>query len=506
MPEMKTLNGYEVVDAKAREDIKGLQEAIENIDVPEADLTSYALKSELPTKVSQLQNDSKFITLAEVPKTDLSEYAKKSDIPDVSDFITSIPSEYITETELTAKGYATEKYVDDAIAGIEIPEGGGGSDVTEVFCLNVTKNSKLDVSSKADNDQIAVITTVLEHPDACVYLKTSTTKYEPATITRAGNGLSVTFTTPLTLTATSGLCMSYDYLCTLVDEEWQITRTQKVRTYVPLSSKAAVSIDNYATTAYVDNAVLNAGAGGGGSTVLELGENMQEFDSSHAIYKFADRVIETNGAASVTLLTPLGHYVPAVIIDLFNDQVTGYRMFTLHPVTTSWNNLNGQFGPSYTFEHLPFGEADVWRCHYNGTSYMSYCSLEELAYQVGPLRLEAFLHFESDTSVPFEEAEFGYSLMEVLNSGRTPNLVLKLNDPYQPDTICYSSQCNVSYDPINNIYTFIGAYIDTLNTVRSIALKVNLNGLTVSYETLEPLSNAVRSLQARVTALEAAIS
>ena len=113
MPEMKTLNGYEVVDAKARQDIKGIQAAVEAI--PEYDLTSYATKSELPTKVSQLQNDSKFITLEEVPETDLSAYAKKTDIPDVSGFITSIPSEYITESELNAKGYLTEKDLPESI-------------------------------------------------------------------------------------------------------------------------------------------------------------------------------------------------------------------------------------------------------------------------------------------------------------------------------------------------------------------------------------------------------
>lgn len=208
MPEMKTLQGYEIVDAKARKDIEALKNAghateeyvdnaiaaIPEVDltpyatetyvdnaidnIPEVDLSKHALKSELPTKVSQLENDSKFITREEVPETDLSEYAKKSElpsvptkvsaftndagyltahqdisgkadknhthpeyltqhqpldeyakkseIPDVSDFITSIPSEYITESELNAKGYltehqslagyATEKYVDDAIA------------------------------------------------------------------------------------------------------------------------------------------------------------------------------------------------------------------------------------------------------------------------------------------------------------------------------------------------------------------------------------------------------
>ena len=58
---MKTLNGYEVVDAKAREDIA-------NIKLPT-----------VPTKVSELDNDA---------------------------------------------NYATEQYVNDAISGIEIPTGG----------------------------------------------------------------------------------------------------------------------------------------------------------------------------------------------------------------------------------------------------------------------------------------------------------------------------------------------------------------------------------------------
>lgn len=43
---------------------------------------------------------------------DLSNYYTKAQvdalIPDVSGFITSIPDEYVTETELNAKGYLTE--------------------------------------------------------------------------------------------------------------------------------------------------------------------------------------------------------------------------------------------------------------------------------------------------------------------------------------------------------------------------------------------------------------
>ena len=75
-----------------------IEEALENIDIPEpedVDLEPYAKKTDVPTKVSQLTNDSKFITLAEVP---------------------------------SLEGYATEQYVTNAIntafAGIATAEGG----------------------------------------------------------------------------------------------------------------------------------------------------------------------------------------------------------------------------------------------------------------------------------------------------------------------------------------------------------------------------------------------
>ena len=94
MPEMKTLNGYEIVDAKAREDIS-------KINIP--DLGDYAKKSDIPTvptKTSQLTNDSGYITSSSIP-------TKVSQLTNDSGYIKSIPSEYVTETELTNKGYLT---------------------------------------------------------------------------------------------------------------------------------------------------------------------------------------------------------------------------------------------------------------------------------------------------------------------------------------------------------------------------------------------------------------
>ena len=51
MAEMKTLNGYEIVDAKAREDIAKLQE---NSGADNIDLSEYATKKELEAKQDKL--------------------------------------------------------------------------------------------------------------------------------------------------------------------------------------------------------------------------------------------------------------------------------------------------------------------------------------------------------------------------------------------------------------------------------------------------------------------
>ena len=94
-----------------------LAAAIEAIDIPE-----------VPTNVSAFTNDAGYLT----EHQDLSEYAKLENIPDVSGFISEIPAEYITESELESKGYltehqsledyATKQFVEEAIDAIEIPE------------------------------------------------------------------------------------------------------------------------------------------------------------------------------------------------------------------------------------------------------------------------------------------------------------------------------------------------------------------------------------------------
>ena len=162
-------------------------EAIAGLKQPEVDLSNYYTKDEtytrdeidsaianiehpsVPTKVSDLENDLKYTTLDAVAQVgyitkvpdkyitaeelaaegflkehqSLEGYAKLTDIP--TNYLTEVPSEYITETELSDKGYlteqslegyATEQYVEDAIA--EIPDVD-----TSMFITNDTLASAL---------------------------------------------------------------------------------------------------------------------------------------------------------------------------------------------------------------------------------------------------------------------------------------------------------------------------------------------------------------------------
>lgn len=80
--------------------------------------------------------------------TDLSIPTKTSNLTNDSGFLTSIPDEYITETELTAKGYATTSYVNNAISNISSGGSGGSSE-----------SNTLSFSSISDFNAYTVLTT-----------------------------------------------------------------------------------------------------------------------------------------------------------------------------------------------------------------------------------------------------------------------------------------------------------------------------------------------------------
>ena len=311
MAEMKTLNGYEVVDEKARErldtlviptktsqlendsqftnkqyvdtaietakpDLTGyytqaqtdaaIQTAIGNIDIPtvptnvsaftndaqytnktyvdnavasvdvSAQLTEYAKKTELPTKVSQLENDSGYLTehqslagyatetyvdnkvaeidvttyatkqeltavenkipsltgyateayvdgkIAEIPATDLSNYYNKTEtdsaistaidnitIPTKTSELTN-DSNFVTETALETKGYVTADDVSTAV-----------SNARDNFYIDASGFTTFFQNVPAPQEVIDLVTYFNEHGHACVYLKdTQDAQYYPA--------------------------------------------------------------------------------------------------------------------------------------------------------------------------------------------------------------------------------------------------------------------------------------------------------------------------------------
>lgn len=161
-----------------------VNEAIAGLEIPDPDLTGYATETwvneqgfaktsdipVVPTKVSELENDAGYITAQDIPETDLSNYYTKTEtdtaitnavdainIPDVSNFVTAadveamgyikeIPAEYVTETELDAKGYltehqslegyATQEYVAQKIAEAELS--GGDIDLSAYYTKSET--------------------------------------------------------------------------------------------------------------------------------------------------------------------------------------------------------------------------------------------------------------------------------------------------------------------------------------------------------------------------------
>ena len=135
-------------------------------------------KPTIPTATSQLTNDSNYIT--SIPSEyitetelnakgyltahqDLSAYAKTSSIPtktsqltNDSGYITSVPSEYVTESELTAKGYATTSQI--PTIPTTLPANGGNADtVDNIHIVKITQSGYEALSTKDANTLYLIV-------------------------------------------------------------------------------------------------------------------------------------------------------------------------------------------------------------------------------------------------------------------------------------------------------------------------------------------------------------
>ena len=227
MPEMKSLNGFEVVDAKARADIEALK-------------------------------------LGFVP-------GEGSSTPDLS--------EYVTESELEAKGYATETYVDRAIDKFS---SSGGSSLTQTMYQHHIAIASINGES---NNRNIVITNMSSQPFTAQSFvdfltaggHTSAENYYPACggmmdrhqlstietteaalcevigVASLANGINVVYTNPANDTSTNtpkgGLAtdLVYDPTKGARYDKYYQTFTDKITSF-----NAAV-VGDAATRGYVDN-------------------------------------------------------------------------------------------------------------------------------------------------------------------------------------------------------------------------------------------------------------
>lgn len=155
--ETEVLNYQTLLDKMTaiEEDIAGTVEEYLKENPVEVDLTGYATETYVNEAVSNVKVDltgyatEKYVDDAvsaiDIPETDLTGYATEEYVNTAIDNI-----EHPT-TDLT--GYATEEYVDNAIANIEIPESTGGASVEEVYVGSETPtdvNIKLWVNPDED--------------------------------------------------------------------------------------------------------------------------------------------------------------------------------------------------------------------------------------------------------------------------------------------------------------------------------------------------------------------
>jgi len=362
-----------------------VDQAIENI--PEVDLSQHALKSEIPTKVSQLENDSKFITREEVPETDLSEYAKKSEIPDVSDFITNIPSEYITESELNAKGYLTEhqnlseyakkseiptvptkvsELTNDAgyVTAEDIPEGVDTSNLLKFTTVDDQYNWYVPTTNKhqaiqndmpiekmdADLDRVVSGKTLNNNSIA---VREGLQLRVPVTPTKDNHAASKNYVdTEIAKAQISGGDVDLSNYATKDDIKDFITEVPaEYITESELQAKGYLtehqSLEGYATEKYVDDAIAGIEIPEGGNVDL----------TGYATEEYVDEAVKS-GVTPYTLVLPA---VNAVVTDEKTIEILNtFREGSGFPFCTYKSNLivESSLGESFNFDTLTLATSD----------------------------------------------------------------------------------------------------------------------------------------------------
>lgn len=131
-------------------------------EIGEPDLTGYATErwvsnqGYLKTVPAQYVTEDELSAKGYAKQNELSVYAKKTDIPTVPTKVSQLENDkgYLTQHQSLA-GYATTKYVDNAIANIEV-SGGGDVDLSNYYKKSQTySRTEIDNKVNATNQQLA---------------------------------------------------------------------------------------------------------------------------------------------------------------------------------------------------------------------------------------------------------------------------------------------------------------------------------------------------------------
>jgi len=155
-----------------------VDEAIENIEIEDIDLTNYATKKYVDDAVKDVEVDltgvatEKYVDDAiKNVKVDTTGLATENWVKNQG-YINSVPSEYVTESELVAKGYATNSSLSAYAKKSEIP-----TVPTKVSQLENDKGyltEHIDISGKSDKGHTHAYSTLTGKPDLSVYAEKTT--------------------------------------------------------------------------------------------------------------------------------------------------------------------------------------------------------------------------------------------------------------------------------------------------------------------------------------------
>lgn len=144
-------------DKQIREDIADIRVALENIGGTSDVTKDYvdnkieeALDSlqipEMPTKISELENDVGYITSKDIPPLDLSDYAKKSDLEELQ---LNIENKYVTNTTLEQNYVTNESLVNNYTTTKEL-------EATYVTETELSDKVETVIQEKVDSGELTV--------------------------------------------------------------------------------------------------------------------------------------------------------------------------------------------------------------------------------------------------------------------------------------------------------------------------------------------------------------